>query len=116
VINLNLARLILMAGLWGNILLPPLLQAQAQPDGAGRLLDNLFVLRDSKTAESHPTIAAAANTDYIRIAPGETKILAEISRGWNYSTLLRRPFCRRPDALPQSYSSYVLGWQQRTVR
>jgi len=75
----NLARLILIAGLSGNIMVPPLLQAQAQPDGAGRLLDNLFVLRDSKTARISSYDRSGGNIDYIRIAPGETKTLAEIS-------------------------------------
>ena len=77
--NINLTGLILIAGMAVGTVSPLRLHAQAQPDSPGRLLDNLFVLRDSKTARISSYDRSGGNIDFIKIAPGETKTLAEIS-------------------------------------
>jgi hypothetical protein len=52
------------------------LPAQEKPNG---LLDNLYQLRDTKTYRISSADKTGGNIDWITIAPGETKTLAEIS-------------------------------------
>jgi hypothetical protein len=52
------------------------LPAQEKPSG---LLDNLYQLRDTKTYRISSADKTGGNIDWITIAPGETKTLAEIS-------------------------------------
>lgn len=54
------------------------LHAQATPEGPERVLDNLFVLRHEKTARISSYDHSGGNFDFIRIAAGETKTIAEI--------------------------------------
>ena len=61
------------------LLVPLSLQAQTTSDEHGRLLDNLFVLQDNETARISSYDRKGGNFDFVRIAPGETKTIAEIS-------------------------------------
>ena len=54
------------------------LHAQAGPAGPERILDNLFVLRKTHTARISSYDRTGGNVDFVRVAPGETKTLAEI--------------------------------------
>ncbi|HKN37176.1 MAG TPA: glycoside hydrolase family 172 protein [Terriglobales bacterium] len=72
----NLSVFLILAG---TILFPPALaQAQAGPGGQERPLDELFVLRNTKTARISSYDRSGGNLDFVVIAPGETKTLAEI--------------------------------------
>jgi Protein of unknown function (DUF2961) len=55
------------------------LHAQAGETGEPRPFDNLFVLRDTKTVRISSYDRAGGNEDFIKIEPGETKTIAEIS-------------------------------------
>ena len=57
---------------------PPLWAQEGYP-AQGRLLDDLFVLKSTKTARLSSYDKSGANHDYVAVAPGETKTLAEIS-------------------------------------
>lgn len=61
-----------------SLLLIPSLWAQegfTQPEGP---LDTLFVLKNSKTARISSYDKTGGNHDWVDIAPGETKVMAEI--------------------------------------
>lgn len=60
------------------VFLVPVSLAQTSQRGAGRVLDNLYILRSSRTARISSYDQNGGNLDFIRIAPGETKTLAEI--------------------------------------
>jgi len=78
--NTSVARSILfLTGFAGFVTAPLWLHAQANQPGPGRVLDNLFVLRDTKTARISSYDSSGGNTDFIQIPPGETKTLAEIT-------------------------------------
>lgn len=53
--------------------------AQDVPPDPARPLDNLYVLKNRETARVSSYDRTGGNVDYIRIAPGETKVLADIS-------------------------------------
>jgi hypothetical protein len=53
-------------------------QAQEKPAALDGLLDRLFQLKDSKTARISSADKSGGNVDCIKIAAGETRILAEI--------------------------------------
>ena len=55
------------------------LRAQQTVRGKGGLLDDLFLLRNTKTARISSYDRTGGNSDWVFIAPGETKTLAEIS-------------------------------------
>jgi Protein of unknown function (DUF2961) len=55
------------------------LRGQQSNDAPDRLFDNLYRLRDTKTARISSYDRTGGNFDWITIAPGETKTLAEIS-------------------------------------
>lgn len=57
---------------------PLALHAQAGQPAEPRVLDNLFVVRDTKTIRISSYDRKGGNEDFIRIAPGETKTIAEI--------------------------------------
>ncbi len=61
-----------------GLLVPLSLHAQTTSED-GRLLDNLFVLQDNETARISSYDRKGGNFDFVRIAPGETKTIAEIS-------------------------------------
>src|SRR5690348_10525651 len=55
-------------------------QSQAQQDAyTGGLLDGLFHLQDTTTARISSWDRSGGNMDFVKIAPGETRTLAEIS-------------------------------------
>lgn len=56
----------------------PIVQAQQDGTTSG-LLDNLYRLQNSTTARVSSYDRSGGNADFVRIAPGETKTLAEIS-------------------------------------
>lgn len=58
---------------------PIRLHAQTTPQPPERVLDNLFMLRNTHTARISSYDRGGGNYDFIHIAPGETKTLAEIS-------------------------------------
>src|SRR5437870_12111136 len=72
----NLSVFLILAG---TILFPPALaQAQTGPGGQERPLDELIVLRHTKTARISSYDRSGGNLDFVVIAPGETQTLAEI--------------------------------------
>jgi len=60
------------------LLVPLKVCAQTTPQEPDRVLDNLFMLRDTHTARISSYDRTGGNYDFIHIAPGETKTLAEI--------------------------------------
>ncbi len=69
----------LVSLLFAGIIAAPLpLTAQAAPTSPDRLLDNLFVLRDTKTVRISSYDRSGGNYDFVWIAPGETKTIADI--------------------------------------
>jgi len=63
----------------GVLIIPAGLRAQANPTSPERLLDNLFVLQHHKTARISSYDRKGGNFDFVRLAPGETKVLADIT-------------------------------------
>jgi len=61
------------------LLVPLSLHALTTSGEHGRLLDNLFVLQDNETARISSYDGKGGNFDFVRIARGETKIIAGIS-------------------------------------
>lgn len=59
--------------------LPTLVRAQEKLASFPRLLDHLFIVRDNTTARVSSFEKEGANIDWVTIAPGETKLLADIS-------------------------------------
>jgi len=52
--------------------------AQTSPPLEPRPFDNLFVIRDTKTIRISSWDRSGGNADYVKIAPGETKTIADI--------------------------------------
>jgi hypothetical protein len=77
--NISLKCLLFLLWCAGVLMIPAGLRAQTKPASPERVLDNLFVLRDEKTARISSYDRSGGNYDFVRIAPGETKTLAEIS-------------------------------------
>src|SRR5882724_10612575 len=77
--NISLKCLLFLLWCAGVLMIPTGLRAQTKPASPERVLDNLFVLRDEKTARISSYDRSGGNYDFVRIAPGETKTLAEIS-------------------------------------
>jgi len=69
-----LVLLVILAGpsLWAQ-------KTQLPPPPKGGLFDDLFLLKDTKTRRISSHDPSGANFDWVVIAPGETKTLAEIS-------------------------------------
>jgi len=68
--------------------------AQAGETAEPRPFDNLFVLRDTKTVRISSYDRAGGNEDFIKIEPGETKTIAEISG----TVIIRRFYVAPPCA------------------
>src|SRR5438445_13009132 len=99
----NLSVFLILAG---TILFPPALaQAQAGPGGQERPLDELFVLRNTKTARISSYDRRGGNLDFVVIAPADFKTLAEIP-----GAAMSRRFYLTPFAPARmSYSKMLLG-------
>jgi hypothetical protein len=74
----KITPLIVLVLVFGILAVPLLLDAQAAPAVPERLLDNLFVLRTTKTVRISSYDRSGRNSDFVWIAPGETTTLAEI--------------------------------------
>lgn len=75
----KMARLISFLCLAGTVGISSPMYAQTSQTGEPRPFDNLFVIRDTKTARISSYDRSGGNADFIKIAPGETKTIAEIS-------------------------------------
>ena len=71
---------------------PSPLLAQAGGDGGRSPLDNLFILQNSKTARISSYDRTGGNFDFLVIAPGETKTLADIQGTGVIRRLYLAPF------------------------
>jgi Protein of unknown function (DUF2961) len=71
---------------------PSPLLAQAGRDGGRSPLDNLFILQNSKTARISSYDRTGGNFDFLIIAPGETKTLADIQGTGVIRRLYLAPF------------------------